>query len=186
MAGAVDFLSLLNFSKADRKKIEEVNENEIMVQYFVKLYLAECEIEYPISSRLPSEIPECCTAMRDLVAKMEAKEWDVLDNLTNMIQLCDWFNMDDLFEIGKSLFADGITWFKIVALFAFIGHLILTAKRNKDLHYTLPTFIAGCLEWYCDDELKKWMESNGGWKYLIHLNSNLMWEKGTKWLEKVM
>lgn len=66
-----------------------------------------------------------------------------------------------LFKISDELFKEGITWGRMIALFALVGEFMLTclSQNGSTDHYN-------CLSELVDYSLEDWIEDHNGWKNL--------------------
>lgn len=71
--------------------------------------------------------------------------------------------------VANELFSEGITWSRIIALFAFMGELTLQCLSRK---YP-DSIVDGIYECFCrlvKEKLKCWVDDHGGWEGLTALS----------------
>ncbi|XP_005996279.1 apoptosis regulator BAX isoform X2 [Latimeria chalumnae] len=71
------------------------------------------------------------------------------------------------FQVAQSLFAGGINWGRIVALFYFTSKLVLKAITTN-LREIITTIVNWTLDFIVQNVIR-WVREQGGWIYWMHL-----------------
>lgn len=117
-----------------------------------------------ISYRLGnSPIPVSTTAatLRRLADQIEEQYPLLLNHLCHKLNITRATVYQTFFEIASEVFADGINWGRIVALFAFGGKLAVYCDQHQ-----MKELVASITEWvsrYVGAGLSEWIENHGGW-----------------------
>ncbi len=153
------------------RKNREVNADAfILTFHFIKNRLADDEIHWAECPVLPLSTWPPCAAMKELVWKLEH------ENPTDLWRMSLSFSMtksttyfDFVRFIKNELFSDGVTWEKIVKLFAFGGLLASkTILENESLIYVGN--VAMHIALFLENELDDWIQCNGGYQHLVKYN----------------
>lgn len=117
-----------------------------------------------ISYRLGnSPIPVSPTAatLRRLADQIEEQYPLLLNHLCHKLNITRATVYQTFFEIASEVFADGINWGRIVALYAFGGKLAVYCDQHQ-----MKELVASVTDWvarYVGAGLSEWIENHGGW-----------------------
>ncbi|KAJ7365868.1 hypothetical protein OS493_002590 [Desmophyllum pertusum] len=116
-----------------------------------------------ISYRLGnSPIPVSPTAatLRKLADQIEEQYPLLLNHLCHKLNITPATVYQTFFEIASEVFADGINWGRIVALFAFGGKLAVYCDQHhmKELVALVTDWVGRYVGGLCE-----WIENHGGW-----------------------
>uniref|UniRef100_A0A915KVV2 Bcl-2 Bcl-2 homology region 1-3 domain-containing protein n=1 Tax=Romanomermis culicivorax TaxID=13658 RepID=A0A915KVV2_ROMCU len=114
---------------------------------------SECP-ELPEPSRLR-------LAMRSLGDEFEREYKRAFDNMCDALHLTLSSAYPTFFGVADELFKKGVTWGRIVALYAFGGALSEYCVRKSMPQ--LVTYVADWVGLYAETRLSNWIDSNGGW-----------------------
>lgn len=85
----------------------------------------------------------------------------IFDGMCDTLQVTLSTAYPTFFGVADELFAQGITWGRVVALFAFGGALSEHCVRKGTPQ--LVTYVADWVALYTEAHLASWIASNGGW-----------------------
>ena len=99
---------------------------------------------------------------------------DYEDSVAKLVKEIGDFNENEfsfiLFNVGEELFADGITWSRIIAFFIFVRGLGIQSISKK-----LPTswidVLCECSARFVKEKLCSWIENQGGWEEILTLDA---------------
>ena len=103
------------------------------------------------------KVQEICALLEHLYPKLYvyiSRQLKV--TLQTEIIICDIFR-----SFGRTLFKSGITWPRIVALFAFASGLIVDCIREGRPEFART--VVYCVKAFIEDNLSVWVKDQGGW-----------------------
>lgn len=102
-------------------------------------------------------IQEICSLLEHFYPKLYmhvARQLKV--TLKNEVIICDIFR-----SFCRTLFKTGVSWPKIIALFAFAGGIVIDCIKDRKAEFTGT--VVYCIKAYVEDNLMGWIIEQGGW-----------------------
>lgn len=112
-------------------------------------------------------------SMRHNVYQMLNKHSILFTSMVNRLNVVPDTAYEAFMGVADELFNQGITWARIVCLYAFMGRLALWARdrRMHNLKQKLPMYVSR----YISEEIAQFIKVCGGWVsyFYIMLNADL-------------
>lgn len=102
-------------------------------------------------------IQEICSLLEHLYPKLYmhvARQLKV--NLKNEVIICDIFR-----SFCRTLFKTGVSWPRIIALFAFAGGVVIDCIKDRKAEFAGT--VVYCIKAFVEDNLMEWIMEQGGW-----------------------
>ncbi|VDP28010.1 unnamed protein product [Soboliphyme baturini] len=106
----------------------------------------------------PNDIRLCMRSMGEEFEKLYCRQFS---SMTDALNISPAIAFPTFHEVCEELFNDGITWGRIVALYAFGGTLAVQFLRKGMEELTSCT--ADWVAQYTQQQLSQWIAENGGW-----------------------
>lgn len=149
------------------------SEAYIMSCDYIQSKLRKAGYSWPDCPELPEPTP-VRLAMRSLGEEFERLYHQVFDGMCDSLQITPVTAYPTFFGVADELFREGVTWGRIVALFAFGG-----ALSEQCIHKEMPQLVTYVADWvalYTETHLSQWITDNGGWVsfFVLGLRSFLL------------
>lgn len=113
-----------------------------------------------ISERIQStsdRIQEICGLLEHLYPRLYSHISRQLKvNFKNEVIICDTFRC-----FCQTLFKAGISWPRIIALFAFSGGIVVDCIKERKAEFA--STVVYCMKAFVEDNLMDWIKDQGGW-----------------------
>lgn len=114
----------------------------------------------------PNQIQQAMRAMGD---EFETRFSHSFDDMISRLEITPDTAYQTFRTIVTEIFADGVNWGRVVALFGFGGKLSV-----KCVQQNMPQLVNSIVDWvsdYVDTNLKSWIAANNGWVSVLCLLS---------------
>lgn len=145
-------------TQANRQEVD--SEAYIMSCDYIQSKLRKNAFNWRECPTLPEPSP-LRLAMRSLGEEFERQYKQVFDGMCDTLQVTPTTAYPTFFGVADELFAQGVTWGRVVALFAFGG-----ALSDHCIRKGLPQLVSYVADWvaiYTETHLSPWIATNGGW-----------------------
>ena len=121
--------------------------------------LAKDFISYRLGHN-PKPFSQTAVTLRRLADEIELQYPSLLNHLCHKLNISRNTAYSTFVEIASEVFADGVNWGRIVALFAFGGKLAVYCDQHnmKDLVDLVTDWVGKFIS-----DLSEWIEKEGGW-----------------------
>ena len=108
--------------------------------------------------RTSERVQEICGLLEHLYPKLftHISRQHIKVDLRNEVIICDVFRI-----FCRGLFNRGISWPRIMALFAFAGGVVIDCIKERRAEFAKT--VVYCMKEFMEDNLASWITEHGGW-----------------------
>ena len=120
--------------------------------------------------------------MRLIADEFDERYTDIFEDMCGQMNITPDTVYTTFIGIVHNVYSDGITWGRVVAVFAFGGALAVHCVEKE-----MPDIVDSIVDWvatYVDSDLEPWITENGGWSYFVEFfekSSERAWESPWPW-----
>ncbi|XP_002740789.2 bcl-2-like protein 2 [Saccoglossus kowalevskii] len=164
-----DFFDLLTYScmnptTHNANTMVNLHSRTLVVDY-IFYRLNSRGLEWPTCPRL-SPPTKVNFTMRALGDEFETRYRDVFQGMCDQLHITPSTAYPTFTAVTNELFTEGITWGRVVAMYAFGGALAVQCVDRE-----MAQYVDRVVDWitqYTDNNLSQWISENGGWNGLVH------------------
>ena len=126
--------------------------------------IADSGLEFIRPSALPESSITVSAKILEMGELLETAYPSVYNNVAKQlrVKLRNELIVNDVFRaFGRELYRDGVTWARVLALFAFAGALSLDCVSQG--RPELVQAVLNCVHSYVQEHLAVWIRNQGGW-----------------------
>lgn len=147
----------------NKPSVMDVDSARTIVEDYIRYCLAKKGLNWHNGQRdvTPNEIQQAMRAMGDEFETRFSNSFDMI----NRLEITPDTAYQTFRAIVTEIFADGVNWGRVVALFGFGGKLSV-----KCVQQNMPQLVNSIVDWvsdYVDTNLKSWITSNNGWVSVV-------------------
>ena len=155
-------------AKLNEEYFAIANEGNLYCLDYIEKRFERSNIQSGLEFIRPSEISESSSAVSAKIVEVGEILESAYPHLYNSaskqarVKFRSEVIIGDVFRsFGKELFRDGVTWARIIALFAFSGSLSVDCVNQGNPEFVKT--VLNCTRLYVFDHLAVWIKSQGGW-----------------------
>ncbi|XP_046342219.1 bcl-2-like protein 2 [Haliotis cracherodii] len=106
-----------------------------------------------------------CNTMRSIGDEFEERYRSQFEEMGNQLHITPTTAYPTFHAIVNELFADGVNWGRVVALFTFGGSLAVRCFEQD-----MPQIVDSIIDWvstYADNNLSQWISGQSGWEGFV-------------------